>query len=333
MKPGKGLCYLLIGAVALMLQCCIHDYPRPVSGFSSKPGVDPTTVDAYLQVSYDLTWENILHRIGYSTKAQNANMYRFVVEVLEKDSVVCHDVMRMSGEEFSLGELRHRISTPLGNKLYQIAVWFENQSDDGSYFFNTDRLSEVVHLDNSTTTASTIQCGYAVDYLDLREVSTKEESVIKELEMNHVGAKFEIVATDIQEFIKSKRDALLQGEEYRLKLTMSWPMSQCFSLYGNNYVIRDGSNLDFSGPLRLPYADYDELKIAEVFIFCRNEDNANVSLSVTDSSLSTVVKTSEFTIPIKRGFITTVKGDFLMNNVGSVLGVDNVWDEEILIEI
>lgn len=325
---------LLGGFFALLSQSCIHEYPMPIRGQSSKPGIDPTTVETYLHVTYDISWENIIHIINYDTptKASEKPLYRFVIEVLLDGEIISHEEVRMTSEEFSLGELQHRISTPLAPDIYQIGVWFEAQTSEGDYFFDAEKLTMVNHLDNSTTSAQEIQCGYATDFLDISNVSPKEESrVVKELHLSHGGAKFEIVATDIQDFITNKKDALLQGEEYKVKLSFSWPLSQCFNIYGNNYVFDTVSNLEFSGRLRLPYAEYDELKIAEGFLFCRGEDNANLSLSVTDTSLATVVKTSEFTIPIKRGSVTTVKGNFLTGSLGGSFSIDNIWEGEIKI--
>lgn len=328
--------FMLLGVFALCSQSCIHEFPMPTPGQSSKPGVDPTTVDASIQVYFDLSWDNIIHNINYDTdtKALNAPLSRFVIEVLQDDEIVCHDVVQMTRDEFSMGELRHRISTPLKPDLYQIGVWFDVQTSEGDFLFNTDQLTKVNHLDGSTTASQELHCGYATDYLDLSNVSPKEEAtIVKEIRLSHGGAKFEIVATDIRDFITNNKESLLQGEEYKVKLSFSWPLSQCFNLYGNNYVIDNPSNLEFSGRLRLPYAEYEELKIAEGFLFCRGEDNANLSLSVVDTSLATVVRTSEFTIPIKRGFVTTVRGDFLTGSLGGSFNIDNIWEGEIKIEI
>ena len=85
--------------------------------------------------------------------------------------------------------------------------------------------------------------------------------------------------------------------------------------------------------MRLPFAEYDELKIAEGFLFCDNDSETSIQLSVLNSALVTVSRTEYFTFPIKRGYITTVRGDFLTHSLNGIFTVDHIWGGEIIIEI
>lgn len=322
--------------LAFLMAGCIHDYPRPVPGSPSKPGTDPAAIQAFIEVSYELNWENITHKIDFSgaTKSEENKLYRFVIEIFQNDSVVGRDEFHVRGEQFSLGRLTHHLSQPLRADYYQIAVWFDLLDSEGGSVFENGNLSEVRHLAATTVgNQEPIQCGFASDIIDLRGYSEGENEVVKELEMRHPGARFEIIATDVEDFISANKGGLVQGEEYTIHMGFSWPASKCFSLYTENPVIKENESVEFTGQLRLPYAEYEELKIGEGFIFCRPEDTARMRLWVTDTSLVTVAQTSEFSFPIKRGSLTTISGNFLTSQADGSLSIDHVWEGEIVIDL
>lgn len=343
MKSMKCSFLYLINVVLIvtgMTSGCIHEkaYLTPGGQQPGGGGVDPTSVNAYIEVNYDLSWENLIHRIEFDaetnpeTRAASDNTYRFVIEVIYDDAVVCRDFITMKGSEVSLGQLRHHLSKPLEARFYQIAVWCDLLGDNGRYPFNADNLSQVGLLHSSTMGMESLQCGYATDMLDLRDITPTERVVTKSLEMGHPGGRFEIVATDIQEFISAHKEDLYNNEEFNLHLSFSYPASKNYNLYSGNYA-GEMQGIMFTGSLILPYAEYEELKIAEGFLFCREGENANLSLRVTDSALSTVVQTSEFSFPLRQGYVTTVKGNFLTGSLDGGLSIDHLWEGEIVINL
>lgn len=326
---------LAMTLLSILLQGCIHEYPHPVKGNSSDKGEDPTAINTFIEVSYDLVWENILHNVSINTKsgARDERPHRFVIEVLKESEVVCHDIAYLSPDEFSLGILRHKLSVPLKASVYQIAVWYDLKDSEGNHAFDIEELREVSMLNLSTTDGEAFQCAYASDYLDLREYSdaSEEIEIKKELELDHPGARFEIVTTDIQKFIATYKASLNQGDSFtaHLHFTDSTPVR--FNLHTEDFDY--GHLLNLSGRMRLPFADYDELKIAEGFVFCKIESEVTLQLEVKNSSLLPVCKSEYFTFPVKRGHITTARGEFLSSPVDGLFSINTIWDGEIVIEI
>ena len=323
--------------VLLVTQSCIHDYPFPVRG-SHEKGENPTLLTAEIEVSYNLSWENIIHQVELSnytnTKARREYPHRFVFEVIKDGEMVCHDEEFLTSEEFSLGELNHKLSAHLEPALYQVAVWYDFEDENGKFPYTAESLYEVSLSNFSTTDAEALQCAYATDFLDLSEVefTDKEITVKKDMELLHPGARFEIIATDIQQFITDNKASLNQGDSFTVYLTFTSATPMGMNLYSQKLLYCENP-LELSGRMRLPFAQYDELKIAEGFIFCNDEEEVSLKLCVKSSSLITVSQTDYFCFPIKRGHITTIYGDLLTNPIDGVFSIDNIWEGEIVIEI
>lgn len=329
--------FRLLGLILLLtgMQSCIYDYPHASRGHSPGIGEDPTTVDAYIDVDFDISWESMLHNVNldYETKAATQRPHRIIIEVLDGDMVLCHDVEYLNANEFANGRLLHRLSVPLEAKVYQIAAWYDRQDENGKHSFSADDLSKIGLINTSTTNVEDMQCAYARDTIDLMDYGVSEEiSITKTLSMKHSGARFEIVATDVNQFIADNREALFQDDKFTVHLYFSYGTSSSFNTYSESIRIEE-ETLHLSGRMRLPFAEYDELKIAEGFLFCQDQDEITAKLSVTNSALVTVAQTKEFNFPVKRGYITIISGDFLTNSVDGVFSVDNLWDDEIIIEI
>lgn len=320
----------LIATFALT-QSCIHDHP-----FGE--GENPSRLNPELEIAFDLHWSQILHQVDLEmagTKAGEEKRHKFIIETSKNGSVYSRDDVYLSDEEFSMGILHHRFSKAFTSENYDLAVWYEKTIPGiENPFFDTQSLGEVKLLTTTTTHLDSIQCGHASESLDLRTYSNSRasEEIVKQVELAHSGAKFQIVATDIKDFIEENRAYLLQGDKFFVNLLISEDRHSSLNLY-NNRVITNIGKLERKGPLWLPFADYTELKIADGFIFTDSEETVTMILTITNSTGMTVSQTEPFSFPVKRGVITTVRGDFLSFPINGFLTVDPVWDGEIELEI
>lgn len=319
---------------------CIHDHPFEVSvpghgngGTDVEDPYEEGNLDTYLEVSFDLNWENLLHRVEFSTKASPANPHRFLIETRYNGDVVSHETTYLTDLEFEEGVLRYKIPVALRPDIHQVSVWYDCRNEAGSYLYEAGDLSQVKLLDRSTTDASRLICAYASDIIDLREYNGKgSSSVLKTLEMKIASAAFEIVATDVNQFIELNKEALLQGDSFSTRIKLEEGAYPGFNLYSGNPEFI-GEDFELSGRMRLPFAEYDELKIAEGILFCNEEDEVTANMVVLNSALTTVSRTDSFVFPVKRGYITTIRGNFLTHPVDGLFTVDNIWEGEIIIDL
>lgn len=336
MRIINRLSVILSFFILMLLSGCIHDYPHPVKG-SSQKGETPNILYASLEVTFTLSWENISHIVEVSpqTKARPERPHRFIIEVSEDNNLICRDVEYLSDSEFSMGKFSHKISKNLDQSIYQVAVWYDQQHDEDVFPFIAENLADVRLSNFSTTEVETLQCAYASDIIDLSDVEffDKERVVTKEIELSHPGGRFEIIATDIQQFISNFHNAMLGGDSFTVNLSFTEDTPQGYNIFSDVHTVNREENLFLSGRMRLPFDDYEELKIAEGFIFCKDDQDVTLTLGVKNSTLVSVVQTDYFSFPIKRGHITKVYGDFLSNMIDGIFSIDNNWEGEILLEI
>lgn len=319
--------------IAAFLQGCIHEYPHYVPGKGPDKGEDPTSVDAEVNIIFDLSWEKMLHRVSFGSRARDDSYHRFTIELFNEDELISRDVVYLSDNEFSRGSFRHRLSEPLKKKSYNLAVWYDMQDADGNYIFDSNSLSNVELVNFSTTQGDYLHCAHAGEQIDLTSFDTeKENTITKEIELRYPGARFEIVATDVQQFITEQKEALNQGDTFKVNLSVAGGGYSNLNIL-NGYISTQHPSMEYSGRMRLPFADYDELKIAEGFFFCYPEDDVTMQLSVINSASSTVSRTEYFSFPVKRGYITTISGDFLTHPMDGIFSINNIWEGEIVIEI
>lgn len=334
MKSRREMIKFMPGVLwIIFLSGCIHEYPYATKDNPGEKGEDPTVMQARVEVTYNLSWQSIMHHVDFNTKAGNRSEspHRFVIEVIRDEETIYHEIQSLTSNEFSSGKLTHKLSQGLEPDLYRIGVWYDMEDDNGEYSFQTHDLKEIQLSNFSTTDAEFRQCAYASDVLDLRNVD-REDVVVKELELSHAGARFEIIATDVQQFITNNKASLNQGDSFTVHLSFAGGTSDTFNLHSQSLRYK-GENMELSGWMRLPFAEYDELKIAEGFLFCAPDEEVTVRLSVTNSALLPVCQTEYFSFPVKRGYITSVRGDFLTDTIDGIFSVNHIWDGEIVIEI
>lgn len=318
-------------AATLCLGSCIHEYPYATSVDGPAPGKNPETVTAAIEVSYDLSWETMIHYIDFSveTKAPRMQPHRFVIEVKHNGKTVAKDIEYLSEESFLNGRLTHKLSTPLEARDYDIAVWYDKADEEGNFAFDAESLEAVSPVKLSTINAAAMECGYASDVLNLSGIdSSTQHEIRKELQLDHPGARFEIIATDVLQFISEHKEALYQGDTFYVNLDFTRGTTGCFNLFEKR-MEDTGKDLQLSGWMRLPYDEYDELKIAEGFLFCPRDSEVTAVLSITNSSLMPVSATGSFSFPVRPGYITVISGDFLTNPIDGVFSIDNIWEGEI----
>lgn len=323
----------ILAAVALISQSCIHDHPIG-------DGENPSRVNAELEIAFDLSWGQILHQVDFEvadteTKAGEEKRHKFIIETSRNGSVYSKEEVYLSDEEFNMGFMHHQFSKAFSTENYDLVVWYERTVPENNIsFFNTENLDNVTLLTSSVSHLDSIQCAHASETLDLSTYSNSRssEEIVKQVELEHSGAKFQIVTTDINEFIEENRAYLLQGDSFFVNLSFSEDRHSSINLY-NNRPISKGETLERKGELWLPFAEYTELKIADGFIFTESEEMVTMTLTITNTTGMTVSQTQPFSFPVKRGTITTIRGNFLSFPINGFLGVDPVWDGEIEIEI
>lgn len=308
----------------LIFSGCIHDYPHA-------NGIIPETTQVDIEVHFDLMWDNRNHFIEFPTKATNERPHHFVIEAMKNGKVVCRDDLTLTDMEFLFGSFKHTFSRRLSNDTHQIAVWYERENENGFHGFEYEDLS-VIHL-NSTSieNSENMNCGFVNTIVDLNEFNDSKDNSIK-MELQHAGARFKIVTTDVEKFIEDHSAEWDQGDKFTLELVLSETIPSSFNAYEST-LHSDGESRILSGNLYFPLSDKKELNIAEGFVFCNEEDYLTMKILVYNGAKAIVTQTPTFSFPVKRGRITTVRSEFLSFPIEGSLDVDNIWEGNIDIDL
>lgn len=328
MKRIFSIIIFLTGLLALFLQSCIHEYPYPVVA------ENPHEAETQIEISFNLYWQRLLHVIEFDTRdREEQGSHKFVIEILKDGEPFSRDIKYLNDHEFSLGTLVYDVTLPWGLFNYDIAVWYEKVIDGESQYFNLENFSEISFSTSPPLHLESPQCAYASGKLVMPATNPGPgEKLTKKIDLSIAGSRFEIVATDVQKFIADQHASLAQGDTFSLNLHLHNNSSYSFDIYrGKVKYLNEG--LILKGDLFFPFSSDEEMTIARGFLFCEEEDEITMSLSVYNSARILVTQTKEFTFPVRQGYITTLRGDFLTNYLDGIFSINNIWEGEIMIEI
>ena len=324
----KWLQIFLLSLIAFGLGSCIHEYPEEV-------GVDPSLVEGAIELSVSLNWNQRAEEAQFATR-QTESFHRIITVVSRNGTVVGRDEISISDKEYSAGTITRKLPFKLHALEYDIAVWEEpvSSSMTADGIFNTTDLADIRLNSFCVPWDFDNICGYASARIDLRPYRGEwDTKVIKQLVLNHAGGCFELIATDVTAFLESCNEALLKGETYTLSIEFGSETADGIDAFSGFALRHNQSLAQVTIPLLLPFGNYDTLSIAKGFLFCSEEENVTMSLSVHNSARLPIVKTPPFRFSMKRGYITRVWGDFLSETFDNIFTVDNIWEGEIIIDL
>ena len=200
MSVFRHIQIILFSFLCLITQGCIHEYP-------DENAIDPTMVEIGVDLTLDLKWNQHATNIDLSTKASNDNLHRIIIEVRRNGSTVGKETVLLKAEEFALGNLKHKLSMKLHALEYDIAVWSDITDSKGKELhYSAGHLEDITQSSGVLIWGEDKGCGFATDILDLRKYrDARDVKVMKELSLKHPGARFELIATDIMQFLDNQR--------------------------------------------------------------------------------------------------------------------------------
>ena len=314
-------------SVLLLSQGCIHEYPKG-------GGNDPNKIDLGLELNFNLNWESMIHQVEWSTRARTERPNRFIIEMMRNNNIIGRDTLYLTDEEYVTGKYQHKLSFPVGANYYNLVAWYDRFEEGGvNPVFNTDNLTAVSLNHTGIENVEITRSAFGSENIDLSEYRGKKGvAVTKEVNFRHPGARFVIETEDYQEFLLNQKEALNQGDSFRIKINFDKDGPALLNLYSDK-IDYDFGLPSREGKLNLPFIPDENLEIAEGFLFCSEEDYITMSIIVYNSALLQVARTDNFTFPVKRGFITRIKGDFLTAPINSSIKIDHIWEGEIIVEV
>lgn len=319
-------------AVMLLLvqSACVREFPGVNP--DGTVGVDPTLVSVDLELALDLSLEPLV--VLNHSRSGGEVVMRFVVEFTRDGKVVERVVTFSDAASVSSGKVRLPLSVKLHALEYKVAVWGDYVTTSGheplcfdAYDFHS--VACMMPYSGSNNDRQSL-CG--VTSVDLRQWRDQwNATVTATVELRRPQAKYRIIATDVDELFSRSEKARAGKRGYTMKFRyeiMPWS----YDVWSGTV---DGyeNDVEFTLPIELSSASGGMVQIGFDWLFA--DDNVNevvLTLTLFDDNLIPVSHVAGIVVPLRRGRLTTVTGDFLTNEVGGAISIDTEWGETINID-
>ena len=338
-----------IGFIALVLTIvlagCVHDYPSMTE--DGEEGIDPTLVEVNTEVTLDLelvpleiiTQQNA--RSG-TTKArageQTDYRRRFIIEAWREGKPTDRQVTVMETAEEENGD--GKISLPIRLKLhalaYTLAVWTDyvkaGTTDD--LYYDTKDLQYVACRDPYTGSTDYRDCLYGTAALDLRQYRDAWNAKVQvKVELVRPLAKYELIATDVKDFLRKTKKQRTDGEAFTITFSYGFYLPTVFNvLSGKPADSRTG--IAYTIPLTVPTDGQEECTIGTDFVFVNGEESfVSLSMEIRDGGGNVISRTTGLEVPYRRGHLTTVRARFLTNEMQGGVDINDEFDGNIDVDL
>lgn len=337
-----------IGFIALVLTIvfagCVHDYPGMTE--DGEEGIDPTLVEVNTEVTLDLelvpleiiTQKNARSGTTKAAGEQTDYRRRFIIEAWRDGKPESRQVTVVDDAEEEDGD--GKITLPIRLKLhaveYTLAVWtdYVAAGTDTDLYYDTKDLQYVACTAPYTGSTPYRDCLYGTTALDLRQYREEWNAKVQiKVDMVRPLAKYELIATDVAEFLERTAQQRAQGESYTVTFSYSFYIPAVFDVLAGK-PCESWLEISFTLPLALPEEGETLHTVGSDFIFANGgESSALLAMEIRDSRGNRVSRVSGIDVPYRRGHLTTLKGAFLTSEMKGGVEIDTEWDGEVEIDM
>ena len=332
--------------LATVLATCVHDYPAMTP--DGEEGIDPTLVEVSTEVTLDLELlpleiiTNKAHRGITKARAGEQTDYRrrFIIEAWRDGKPAARQVTVMDNAEREASD--GKITLPIRLKLhaveYTLAVWTDYvvAGTDTDFYYNTENLQYIACTDPYIGYTDYRDCLYGTVALDLRPYREEWNAKVQvKVDMVRPLAKYELIATDVKEFLcKNRRQRNGEGDDaYTITFAYGFYLPTVFNvLTGRPADSRTG--VQYTVPLIVPDDGSEECTIGTDFVFVNGAESfVKLTMEIQDSRGNVISRTTGLEVPYRRGHLTTVRAHFLTNEMQGGVDIDPGFEGDIDVDL
>lgn len=330
--------------LTIVLAGCIHDFP--VTTPDGEEGIAPTLVEVNTEVTLDLELvpleiitqknarpETTKSRVGEQTDYRR----RFIIEAWHEGKPESRQVtVADDAEEDSDGKITLPIHLKLHALDYTLVVWtdYVAAGTDTDLYYDTKDLQYVACTAPYTGSTPYRDCLYGTAALDLRQYRDEWNAKVQvKVDMVRPLAKYELIATDVAEFLGRTAQQRAQGESYTVTFSYSFYIPAVFDVLAGK-PCESWPEISFTLPLALPEEGETFHTVGTDFIFANGgEASVLLTMEIRDSRGNRMSRVSGIDVPYRRGHLTTLKGAFLTSEMKGGVEIDTEWDGEVEIDM
>lgn len=321
----------LLALPFLMAACTLHEEPELTA--DGELGVDPTEVNVEVNLTLDLNLpeqgneENCSARVSANTDY----LHRFIVEAYFNRQPVARQVFVENITD------RTHLSLPVSMKLharsYQLVVWKDYvsaETPEEDLHYNTQSLVPVIPNRASHTGNTEYKDVFVgTTSLDLTAYADQWGAVVEQdVTLQRPVARYELIATDVADFLQRVADGEVNGETFTARIKYSGYLPVGYNAL-DNVPKHSLMYMQYNTSFELPEEGTDELRVGFDYVFVSNEGSASVPMEIEIVNEENVtVANSVFNVPLERGKNTVWTGEFLTGDDQGGQGGDEPGEDE-----
>jgi hypothetical protein len=217
---------------------------------------------------------------------------------------------------------------------YTMVVWTDyiKVGTGEDYFYNTTALTDIYSLEPYQGNCAYRDALYGTALLNLSEYSNEWNKKIQvSIDLERAASPIRIIATDYEHFVEKHGKKV--AEKATVTFTYSFYVPMGFNAL-TGLPMRSQMGTSFVVPLSMAERLEGGLQIATDFIFVGEEGtNAIVTLDIKDEGGNLLNQVKNMQVPYRKGYLTTLKNNFLTSEQSSGIEVDVEFDEDINVDI
>lgn len=357
---------VFIPLLTVLLAGCVHDFPTMTD--DGEQGVDPTLVQVNTEVTLDLEFLPLTavvqktrqammntatgnatdNATGTTTNATTGTTdnttttsyrRRFIVEVRRDGQPEARQVTVMENAEEDYEQVALPISLKLHAVEYTLVVWtdYVKAGTTEDLYYDTTNMQQIYCIPPYTGSTDYRDCLYGTASLDLRSYRDEWNARVQvNVEMVRPLAKYEIIATDVKDFLRRMKKKQRNGEgdaTYTIAFAYGFYLPTGFNVLTG----KPGTSLagvQYSMPLTVPTDGTEELLLGSDYVFVNGTESfVQLSMEIRDATGTVVSRTTGLKVPYRRGHLTTMRSNFLTNEMQGGVEIDPDFEGSIDVDL
>jgi hypothetical protein len=330
-----------------LLTSCVHEWPDETTpaGITLEFAFD-TELPPHLTLFYDTkTSSDVLaYDIRYTVEA-----YRLLPDGTYKKEASARFVY--SKDEIQT--LDHNVDIALMDGKYKLMVWADyvrQGSLENLYYDNSDfsNITLIGDKHSGGTDYRDAFVGFAE--IEARRQSSSAPNPVCRIDMQRPLAKFDIVSTDMMEFVtkqleiikskmeaegtKSESDTKLPQEinidDYTVKVHYVGFMPHSFDMWINK---PNDAKTVVSFESKIKVIDENKALLGFDYVFVNGkESSVNIIMELFNKDGEKIAGTNSIKVPVIRSKLTTIQGNFLTSKSNSGVGINSGFNGDLIYE-
>ena len=305
-----------------------------ISGCSSSDEERGQTIDVEMKVAVSA---GSVPLISATDGVGSGYRRRFIVDVYQGDEIdsplerkiIIYDNVNVSGDWFRI-PVRFRLAP----KEYTVAVWTDYivSGTEDDLYYNTSVLSDLYCRQPYQGNTPFRDALSGTSVLNLSEYRGQTSVKVQpEITLERPVVPFRLIANDWERFVGKYGVEVANGAivtvNYNFYFSLGFDVLQ-------GRPARSQSGVSFSVPLTIPGTGEKETLIASDYIFSGKEESFTVvNLEIKDKNGSLLTRIDNIKVPYRRGYLTTIKSNFLTSEQASNVDIDVSFEEDINIDL